>query len=140
MCEQGWVQYHNYNRIIFQICDINQITNPITSKLQILKIKLVGVMPIISPAKIRHKYIFMMIPLVIGFQMYPFLKNDIVLVSPAINNKGMSEYSKTKTIFCIKPSRYIQALCIQNRSYPTLIVRYNANKVPMIKNEPIIAL
>ena len=68
--------------------------------------------------------------------MCPFLKNDIVLVSPAINNRGMSEYSKTKTIFCIKPPRYIQALCIQNRSYPTLMVRYNANRVPMVKKEP----
>lgn len=52
----------------------------------------------------------------------------------------MIAYNPTQAIFCIKPSRYIHALCTQNRSYPTLIVRYNANKVPMIKNEPIIAL
>ena len=79
---------------------------------------------------------FIAIPLTTGFQMFPVLKNDIVLVSPAINNRGMSAYSKTKTIFCIKPSRYIQALCIQNKSYPTLMVRYNANRVPMVKKEP----
>ena len=90
--------------------------------------------------KINHRIIFTTIPLVIGFHICPFLKNDIVLVSPAINNSGMLAYNATKPIFCIKPSRYIQTLCTQNRSYPTLIVRYNANKVPMIKNEPIIAL
>ena len=114
--------------------------DPIISNPIILYIKPQTSKPIIIPAYINHKMIFMIIPLVIVLQIFPFLKNDIVLVSPAINNRGMSEYSKTKTIFCIKPSRYIQALCIQNRSYPTLIVRYNANKVPMIKNEPIIAL
>ena len=71
--------------------------------------------------------------------MCPFLKNDIVLVSPAINDNGMAAYKPTQTIFCIKASRYIHALCTQNRSYPTLTVRYNANKVPMIKKEAIIA-
>ena len=100
----------------------------------------VGVMPTISPAKIRHKYIFMMIPLVIGFQICPFLKYDIVLVRPAMNNIGISAYSTTKPILYIKPSRCIHVLCTQNRSYPTLIVRYNANKVPIIKKEPIILL
>ena len=82
----------------------------------------------------------MTIPLVIGFQISPFLKNDIVLTSPAINNRGMSAYINVATIFSNKPSRYIHVLCTQNRSYPTLIVRYNANKVPMIKKETIIAL
>ena len=106
------------------------------SKQQILKIKSIGAMPIIIPAYVNHKIIFMIIPLVTGTHISPVLKNDIVLVSPAINNRGMSAYSKTKTIFCIKPSRYIQALCIQNKSYPTLMVRYNANRVPMVKNEP----
>ena len=52
----------------------------------------------------------------------------------------MVAYKPTQEIFCIKPSRYIQALCTQNRSYPTLIVRYNANKVPMIKKNAIIDL
>ena len=99
-----------------------------------------GNMQNITPAKINHRIIFIIIPLVIGFQICPFLKNDIVLVSPAINNNGILTYNATKPTFCIKPSRNIQTLCTQNRLYPTLIVRYNTNKVPIIKNEPIIAL
>ena len=96
--------------------------------------------PIVSPTINSQIIMFMMIPLVIGFQICPFLKNDIILVSPAMNNIGISAYSTTKPILYIKPSRCIHVLCTQNRSYPTLIVGYNANKVPMIKNEPIIAL
>ena len=49
------------------------------SKLQILKIKSAGAMPIITPAKPNHKKIFTIIPLVIGLQICPFLNNDIVL-------------------------------------------------------------
>ena len=39
------------------------------SKLQILKIKSAGAMPIITPAKPNHKKIFTIIPLVIGLQI-----------------------------------------------------------------------
>lgn len=90
--------------------------------------------------KINHRIIFTIIPLVISFQICPYLKNDIVLVSPAINNSGMLAYNAIEPIFCSSPSLCIQTGCFQNRSYPTLIVRYNANKVPIIRKEPIIFL
>ena len=73
-------------------------------------------------------------------QIYPFLRNDIVQISPAINASGMIAYNPTQAIFCIKPSRYIQVICIQNRSYPTLMDRNNASNVPIMRQLPIIAL
>lgn len=130
----------NYSLIIFQIFSMSHMQDPMISNPIILYIKPQTSKPIIIPAYISHKIIFMIIPLVIGLQTCPFLKKDIVLVSPAMNNIGRSAYSTTKPILYIKLSRCIHVLCTQNRSYPTLIVRYNANKVPMIKNEPIIAL
>jgi hypothetical protein len=52
-----------------------------------------GAMPIIIPAYVNHKNIFMIIPLVTGCQICPFLKKDIVLVSPARNSRGKSAHS-----------------------------------------------
>ena len=73
--------------------------------------------------------------------MFPVLKNDIVLVSPAINNRGMSAYSKTKTIFCINPIRSINVVnCPQYNACATSIIIYNANEVPNIRNVPSIIL
>lgn len=69
--------------------------------------------------------------------MQPLMRNDIVLVRPARNSRTISAYMPTTHILANNPSRYIQALCTQNRSNPTLIVRYNANKVPIIRNVPI---
>lgn len=112
--------------------------DPMINNPMILYIKPQTSKPIVSPTTNSQIIMFMMIPLVIGFQICPFLKNDIVLVSPAINNNGILTYNATKPTFCIKPPRNIQTLCTQNRSYPTLIVRYNANKVPKIKKEPSI--
>ena len=82
----------------------------------------------------------MMIPLVIGFQICPFLKNDIVLVRPAIANRAKSADIATNPIFCINPSLYIQVVWIQKRSIAPSIVIYNANKVPIIRNAPISVL
>lgn len=52
----------------------------------------------------------------------------------------MIAYNPTQAIFCIKPSRYIQVICIQNRSYPTLMDRNNASNVPIMRKLLIIAL
>ena len=114
--------------------------DPMINNPMILYIKPQTSKPIVSPTTNSQIIMFMMIPLVIVLQIFPFLKNDMMLINPAINNSGMLAYITTKPILCVRPLLYIQALCTQNRSYPTLIVRYNANKVPMIKNEPIIAL
>ena len=119
---------------------MSHMQDPIISNPIILYIKPQTSKPIIIPAYINHKMIFMIIPLVIVLQIFPFLKNDMMLINPAINNSGMLAYITTKPILCVRPLLYIHALCTQNRSYPTLIVRYNANKVPMIKNDAIIAL
>lgn len=83
----------------------------------------------------------MMITLVIGFQIGLFLKNDIALVSPATNNRIMSVYSTINPIFCITPNRSINVVsCPQYNACATSIIIYNANKVPIIRNEPISVL
>lgn len=97
-------------------------------------------MQIISPAIISHSATFTIIPLVIGFHICFFRKNETVLTRPAIANSAKSADITTKPIFCIKPSLYIQVLCTQKRSYPPSMVIYNANKVPIIRNEPISVL
>lgn len=86
--------------------------NPMISNPHILYMKPQTSKQIIIPAKISHKTMFTIIPLVIGFQICPFLKKDIVLVSPAINNSGMLVYNAAEPILCINPSLYLQAECL----------------------------
>ena len=79
----------------------------------------------------------MIIPLVIGFQICFFLKNDIALANPAMNNRMTSIYSTIKPIFCIAPNRCINVVsCPQYNECATSIIIYNANKVPIIRKVP----
>ena len=126
-----------YNFIIFQIRSIIHANNPMISNPQILYMNPQTSMHIISPAKISHSATFTIIPLVIGFHICFFRKNETVLTRPAIANSAKSADITTKPIFCIKPSLYIQVLCTQKRSYPPSTVIYNANKVPIIRDVPI---
>ena len=63
---------------------MSHMQDPMISNQIILFIKPQTSKPIIIPAYINDKIIFMIIPLVIGLQTSPFLNNDIVLVSPAM--------------------------------------------------------
>ena len=114
--------------------------DPMINNPMILYIKPQTSKPIVSPTTNSQIIMFMIIPLVIVLQIFPFLKNDMMLINPAINNRGMLAYITTKPILCVRPLLYIQALCTQNRSYPTLMDRNNASNVPIMRKLPIIAL
>ena len=129
-----------YYFIIFQIRSIIHANNPMISNPQILYMNPQTSMQIINPATSIHSATFTIIPLVIGFQICFFRKNETVLIRPAIANNGKSAHITRKTIFCIKPSLCNQVLWIQKISYKPSIVIYNANNVPIIRNEPICIL
>ena len=129
-----------YYFIIFQIRSIIHANNPMISNPQILYMNPQTSMQIIRPAIISHSATFTIIPLVIGFHICFFRKNETVLISPARANSAKSAYITTKPIFCIQPSLYIQVVWAQKRSIAPSIVIYNANKVPIIRNEPISVL
>ena len=126
--------------IIFQIWRIIHANNPMISKPQILYMNPQTSMQIIRPPIISHSATFTIIPLVIGFHICFFRKNETVLTSPAIANSAKSADITTKPIFCIKPSLCIQVVWIQKRSIAPSTVIYNANNVPIIRNEPICIL
>ena len=58
----------------------------------------------ISTNKTSHTIILMTIPLVIGIQICPLLKNDITLVMLAANNNGISAYNINEMNLSITPS------------------------------------
>ena len=137
----GWLfPFYEHYLIMFHILNIIHAKTPMISNPQILTIKSKGHKQNIIPTTISHSNTLTAIPLVIGFQIRFFIKNETVLTNPASANSAKSAYIKTPTIFCIKPSLCIQALWLQKRLYPPSIVIYNANNVPIIRNEPISVL